>query len=130
MDAAFAAIPIEDISESIQNNIVVILQGLEKKIAINRQLNQNLEAVIADVMDYKFLSNAETLPKRFIGDIASIKAGGDCPQEWSKYKTKDCQIPIYSNGTDNEGLYGYTKEPTILKRGITVAARGLSLIHI
>ncbi|WP_220396358.1 restriction endonuclease subunit S, partial [Bacteroides stercoris] len=86
--------------------------------------NQNLEAVIADVMDYKFLSNAETLPKRFIGDIASIKAGGDCPQEWSKYKTKDCQIPIYSNGTDNEGLYGYTKEPTILKRGITVAARG------
>ena len=39
-------------------------------------------------MDYKFLSNAETLPKRFIGDIASIKAGGDCPQEWSKYKTK------------------------------------------
>ena len=75
-------------------------------------------------MDYKFLSNAETLPKRFIGDIASIKAGGDCPQEWSKYKTKDCQIPIYSNGTDNEGLYGYTKGPTILKRGITVAARG------
>ena len=124
LDAAFAAIPIEDISESIQNNIVVILQGLEKKIAINRQLNQNLEAVIADVMDYKFLSNAETLPKRFIGDIASIKAGGDCPQEWSKYKTKDCQIPIYSNGTDNEGLYGYTKEPTILKRGISVAARG------
>jgi type I restriction enzyme S subunit len=42
LDAAFAAIPIEDISESIQNNIVVILQGLEKKIAINRQLNQNL----------------------------------------------------------------------------------------
>lgn len=124
LDAAFAAIPIEDISESIQNNIVAILQGLERKIAINRQINQNLEAVIADVMDYKFLSNAETLPKRFIGDIASIKAGGDCPQEWSKYKTKDCQIPIYSNGTDNEGLYGYTKEPTILKRGITVAARG------
>lgn len=91
MDAAFAAIPIEDISESIQNNIVVILQGLEKKIAINRQLNQNLEAVIADVMDYKFLSNAETLPKRFIGDIASIKAGGDCPQEWSKYKTKSLE---------------------------------------
>ena len=42
LDAAFAAIPIEDISESIQNNIVAILQGLEKKIAINRQINQNL----------------------------------------------------------------------------------------
>ena len=43
LDAAFAAIPIEDISESIQNNIVAILQGLERKIAINRQINQNLE---------------------------------------------------------------------------------------
>ena len=42
LDAAFAAIPIEDISESIQNNIVAILQGLEKKITINRQINQNL----------------------------------------------------------------------------------------
>lgn len=52
--------------------------------------------MIADVMDYKFLSNVEKLPKRRIGDIALIKAGGDCPQEWSKYKTKDYQIPIYS----------------------------------
>ena len=124
LDAAFAAIPIEDISESIQNNIVAILQGLERKIAINRQINQNLETMIADVMDYKFLSNVEKLPKRRIGDIALIKAGGDCPQEWSKYKTKDYQIPIYSNGTDNEGLYGYTKESVILKRSVTVAARG------
>ena len=109
---------------AIQKTIADIWNNYDRKIELNRAINQNLEAVIADVMDYKFLSNAETLPKRFIGDIASIKAGGDCPQEWSKYKTKDCQIPIYSNGTDNEGLYGYTKEPTILKRGITVAARG------
>lgn len=42
LDAAFAAIPIEDISESTQNNIVAILQGFEKKITINRQINQNL----------------------------------------------------------------------------------------
>ena len=116
------AFPIPPISE--QKRISSVISTLDKKIALNRAINQNLEAVIADVMGYKFLSNAETLPKRFIGDIASIKAGGDCPQEWSKYKTKDCQIPIYSNGTENEGLYGYTKEPTILKRGITVAARG------
>lgn len=117
-------VPIIPLHEQKQIGEILIFSALDKKIELNKRINQNLEAVIADVMDYKFLSNAETLPKRFIGDIASIKAGGDCPQEWSKYKTKDCQIPIYSNGTDNEGLYGYTKEPTILKRGITVAARG------
>ena len=121
---ALNSFPVPIIPLHEQKQIGEIFSALDKKIELNKRINQNLEAVIADVMDYKFLSNAETLPKRFIGDIASIKAGGDCPQEWSKYKTKDCQIPIYSNGTDNEGLYGYTKEPTILKRGISVAARG------
>ena len=107
-----------------QDNIVSILSLIDHKIELNRLINQNLEAMITDIMDYKFLSNIEKLPKRRIGDIALIKAGGDCPQEWSKYKTKDYQIPIYSNGTDNEGLYGYTKEPVILERSVTVAARG------
>ena len=55
LDAAFAAIPIEDISESIQNNIVAILQGLERKIAINRQINQNLEAMAKQLYDYWFV---------------------------------------------------------------------------
>ena len=107
-----------------EESIGTFFLNLDRKIHLNERINQNLEAMIADVMDYKFLSNVEKLPKRRIGDIALIKAGGDCPQKWSKYKTKDYQIPIYSNGTDNEGLYGYTKESVILKRSVTVAARG------
>ena len=80
--------------------------------------------MISDFMDYTFLSNIENLPKVKLGDIASIKAGGDCPTKWSKYKTEEFQIPIYSNSSENEGLYGYTKEPIVFKRGITIAARG------
>lgn len=107
-----------------EESIGTFFLNLDHKIRLNEQINQNLEAMIADIMDYKFLSNIETMPKRLIGDIASIKAGGDCPKEWSKCRTKDYQTPIYSNGTDNEGLYGYTKNAVIFKRGITVAARG------
>ena len=107
-----------------QKQIGQLLFDIDRKIEINRAINHNLEAMIAGIMDYRFLSNINTLPKRLVGDIALIRAGGDCPQVWSKHKTNDCQVPIYSNGTDYEGLYGYTKEPTILKRGITVAARG------
>lgn len=80
--------------------------------------------MIADITNYKFFSNIGTMQKRLIGDIASIKAGGDCPKEWSKCKTSTYQVPIYSNGTNEEGLYGYTSEATILERGVTVAARG------
>ena len=46
LDAAFAAIPIDDVSESTQNKIVAVLQGLEKKIALNRQINQNLPTLV------------------------------------------------------------------------------------
>ena len=82
---ALNSFPVPIIPLHEQKQIGEIFSALDKKIELNKRINQNLEAVIADVMDYKFLSNAETLPKRFIGDIASIKAGGDCPQEWSKY---------------------------------------------
>ena len=75
-------------------------------------------------MDYMFLSNKHLLQKRLVSDIAVIKAGGDCPPEYSKFKTDEFKVPIYSNGTDNEGLYGYAKEAVIPDRSITVAARG------
>ena len=42
LEAAFAAIPIEDVNKSIQDNIASILQCLDNKIAINRSINQNL----------------------------------------------------------------------------------------
>ena len=64
-------------------------------------------------MDYKFLSNAETLPKRFIGDIASIKAGGDCPQEWSKYKTMKVYMVIQKN------LQSLNVELLLLQEGLS-----------
>ena len=49
LDAAFAAIPIDDVSESTQNKIVAVLQDLEKKITINRRINQNLRASRAQI---------------------------------------------------------------------------------
>ena len=55
LDAAFATIPIENISENIQNNLVATLQGLEKKITINRAINQNLEAMAKQLYDYWFV---------------------------------------------------------------------------
>ena len=71
-----------------------------------------------------FLSRKEKLNTSSIGEIASIKAGGDCPKDFSLVPTENCFIPIYSNGTVNEGLYGYTSRAIIKGRSITVAARG------
>ena len=54
----------------------------------------------------------------------SINAGGDRPVVFSKTKTKQCPIPVYSNGKDLNGLYGYTDVAKVTERSITVSARG------
>ena len=61
-----------------------------------------------------------------IADVCSeIFAGGDAPKSnMSATKTDKYQIPIFSNGEANNGLYGYTNFARITKPSITVSARG------
>ena len=53
-----------------------------------------------------------------------IFAGGDKPDNYEKNPTKICNIPIYSNGIENNGLYGYTNKPRVVEPSITISARG------
>ena len=60
-----------------------------------------------------------------LGNVCNyINAGGDKPNNFSKKITRENNIPIYSNGLDNEGLYGYTNSPSIIDPAITISARG------
>lgn len=59
-----------------------------------------------------------------LGDITLITAGGDRPSKYTNKKTIECHVPIYSNGIDNEGLYGYTNVAKIHEESITISARG------
>ena len=59
-----------------------------------------------------------------LGDITLITAGGDRPSKYTNKKTIECYVPIYSNGIDNEGLYGYTDVAKIHEESITISARG------
>ena len=107
-------------------DIPILLPSLEEQEYIGNVFStiDRKSALITDIVDYEYLSNINSLPKRKIGDIASIKAGGDCPLEWSKERTEEFNIPIFSNGIENDGLYGYAKQATISKPSVTVAARG------
>ena len=62
-----------------------------------------------------------------IGDVSKIYSGGDRPEIYSDIQNSECSIPIYSNGLDNEGLYGYTNKSQIEGDCITVAARGVNI---
>ena len=68
------------------------------------------------------------LPKgwqiRRIGEMSNIKAGGDRPSAFSEKPADGMTVPIFSNGIDNDGLYGFTDIPQITDESITISARG------
>jgi type I restriction enzyme M protein len=53
-----------------------------------------------------------------------IFAGGDAPKEYSKIKTKEFNIPIFSNGLGKKSLYGYSSKTRVEEDAVTISARG------
>ena len=108
LDAAFAAIPIDDVSESTQNKIVAVLQGLEKKIALNRQINQNLEAMAKQLYDYWFVQfdfpNEEGKPYKSSGGkmIWNEKLKREIPNGWNNCTLQE--FLTIKNGRDHKHL--------------------------
>lgn len=75
--------------------------------------NQELEKEIPEGWEVKNLEQ-----------VVKIFAGGDKPKVFSTIKTDNCKVPIFSNGLENEGLYGFTNKSVFPKNSITVSARG------
>ena len=134
-----------------QDKIANILSAIDDKIQINNQINQELEAMAKTLYDYWFVQFdfpdqngnpykssggkmvyhpelKREIPEGWgvekLGDVAYLKAGGDTPSNISEIQSKETPFPIYSNGLDNKGLYGYTNKATIHKKSLTVSARG------
>ena len=123
LDNALSAIDIEYLPLEKQNQIVASLASIDEKIKVNRQINDNLEEQLR-LITSRYIFSCPNLEKKRIGEIATIKAGGDCPITFSKTRTQKCNIPIFSNGTEDRGLYGFTNKSNIEGHSITVAARG------
>lgn len=66
-----------------------------------------------------------SLIKDKLGNVCSkITAGGDKPKIFSELPTNTCFVPIYSNGIDEEGLYGFTNKAKYNGDVITITGRG------
>jgi type I restriction enzyme S subunit len=142
-------LPIPSIAK--QKEIVKEYNVIQNRIALNQQLIQKLEETAQAIykqwfVDFEFpdengnpyksndgemVFNKELegeIPLgwgvKTISDIGSVKAGGDRPQVYSQTKTNNCQIPIYSNGITDNGLYGFTNKYNYPKDSITISARG------
>ena len=60
-----------------------------------------------------------------LGEVCEISSGGDVPKHaFSKQKSDKYSIPVVSNGTGENSLYGYTSTAKITQHAVTVSARG------
>lgn len=118
-------------SERERKSIVGFASSISEKIRCNAKVNDNLEQQAATLFKALFVDLAPfdgTIPPNWtistLGDVTEMGAGGDKPKEFSPVKTPLCPYPIYSNGINDYGLYGYTNEPKIKVESVTVSARG------
>lgn len=108
-----------------------LIENNNKRIKLLEQMAENLYKewfVRFRFPGYKDMEFESGLPKEWkicrIDQLSKIKAGGDAPDDSTKEITDKCSIPIYSNGIENEGLYGYTSKAKINKPSISISARG------
>ena len=123
-----------------QQKIANILSSLDDKIEVNRRINEQLEELAGALfkswfVDFEPFKDGEfvdselgMIPKEWkvgtLDEVSKLIAGGDKPEIVSPNKTEETQYPIYSNGIDNYGLYGYTNNYRIAEESVTVSARG------
>ena len=121
LDNALSAIDIEYLPLEKQNQIVASLASIDEKIKVNRQINDNLEAMAKQLYDYWFVQfdfpNEEGKPYKSSGGamVWNEKLKREIPQGWSvknlgQIATSYQQGLIRSNNQlSTDSKYGYLK---------------------
>lgn len=113
----------------IQRQIVSECEKIDEEYNTSRMSIEEYKKKI--VQEYEQLEvlvnkNSGGYNRRKISELCKeLFAGGDVPKDnWSSEATDKYKIPIYSNGTEDKSLYGYTNISRVNEDAITISARG------
>lgn len=113
-----------------QQRIVAILDeafaGIATARAATEQNRKNARALFESHLQSVFSQRGEGWVETTLnGCCEQIFAGGDVPKNrWSQERSAQYNVPIFSNGAKNDGLYGFTDNARVIKPSVTVSARG------
>lgn len=105
-----------------QQKIVSLYKNVSDRIDVLEKLNKKLMNTAN--INYLNYINSNEFNEIDISSLAKLSAGGDTPQDKVDIYDDEHPIPIYSNGTTDDGLFGYTKKAKIKEPSITISARG------
>ena len=114
---------------SEQQRIVAKLDAafaeIDETLSLTQSKIDELEKLITSCL--KELGNINDAEEFTINTLCKeLYAGGDAPSKdkRSLTRTDRFKIPIFSNGSENAGLYGYCEEARTVEPAITISARG------
>ena len=113
-----------------QRSIVKAYKAITDRIELKRRINDNLEETAQSFYKKMFVTDVDNtaLPEGWrivpLESISELSAGGDKPSAYSDIQSETCNVPIFSNGIEQEGLYGFTDKAKISDESVTVSARG------
>jgi type I restriction enzyme S subunit len=109
-------LPVPDLTT--QRHIAAVLSSLDAKIALNRQINDNLEAMAKTIYEYWFVQNAdEKWEKKPLGEIAEVIRGTMITEK----QTSEGDVKVVAGGVD---FSYYHSESNREKNTITVSGSG------
>ena len=125
--------PLEE-QNKLSNFLFVInkkIENLENTItSLENQKKGLLQQIFSQKLRFKD-KNGNNYPnwkKKKLGDLFTIKAGGDINKEnFSEQYSIEFKYPVYANALTNNGLYGYSNIYKIDKPSITVTGRGINV---
>ena len=112
LEQAYQAIEIKPISIAVQKKLAKTIRTIDGKMAINRSINQNLEAMAKQLYDYWFVQfdfpNEEGKPYKSSGGkmVWNEKLKREIPEKW--HSDNICLIAdILSGGTPSKQINEY-----------------------
>ena len=118
------------IRDNFEESDIDIPEDLENYVRTNSLIDMMDFSKVSFIKDFTGRARKQKLieskyQQERLSDICKeIYAGGDRPSIFSNERSEATPIPVFSNGVENDGLYGFTNEARVKEPCVTISARG------